>query len=127
MNSIDKTKFYVSYSQQAYVSIIVNYSYNTNGTSPSCRSILPNKRFFLHDITLIASVVGESAIGHGIGGIDIPAKWRNLLKACCRSKQRHKLVTQSHSHSNRLMALRSKYVYMPRSMGKSYTEYPPPR
>ena len=74
---------------------------------------LPNKKvFFPHDITLIASVVGDSVIGHGIGGINIPSKWRNLLKACRRSKQWHKLVTQSHSHSNRLMALRSKYVYM---------------
>ncbi len=54
----------------------------------------------------------QCAIGHGIGGIDIPAKWCDSLKACCRSKQRHKLVTRSHSHSNRLMALRSKYVYM---------------
>jgi hypothetical protein len=32
------------------------------------------KRFFLHDFTLIASVVGESVIGHGIGGKVIPAK-----------------------------------------------------
>ena len=32
-----------------------------------------NKSFFLHDFTLIASVVGESVISHGIGGIVIPA------------------------------------------------------
>jgi hypothetical protein len=31
------------------------------------------KGFFLHDFTLIASVVGESVIGHGIGGKVIPA------------------------------------------------------
>jgi hypothetical protein len=37
-----------------------------------------NKRFFPHEIILIASVVGESAIGHGIGGIDIPAKMAQL-------------------------------------------------
>ncbi len=30
------------------------------------------KGFFSHDFTLIASVVGESVIGHGIGGKDIP-------------------------------------------------------
>jgi len=30
------------------------------------------KRFFPHDFTLITSVVGESVIGHGIGGKDIP-------------------------------------------------------
>jgi len=30
------------------------------------------KTNFPHDFTLIASVVGESVIGHGIGGKDIP-------------------------------------------------------
>ena len=30
------------------------------------------KVFFPHDFTLIASVVGESVIGHGVGGKDIP-------------------------------------------------------
>jgi hypothetical protein len=30
------------------------------------------KGFFLHDFTLIASVVGESVIGHGIVRKDIP-------------------------------------------------------
>ncbi len=65
-----------------------------------------------------------SVIGHGIGGILIPAKWRNLIKACCWSKQWQKLVTWSYNHSNRMMALRSKYVYTPRSMGNSYAEYP---
>jgi hypothetical protein len=39
------------------------------------------KRFFPLDITLIASVVGESVIGHGIGGIDIPAKMVQLAKS----------------------------------------------
>jgi hypothetical protein len=82
VNSIDKTKFYVSCSQQTYVSIIVNYSYTTNGTSPSCRSIFTQQKgFFPHDITLIASVMGESAIGHGIGRIDIPAKMAQLAKS----------------------------------------------
>jgi len=28
----------------------------------------------LHDFTLMASVVGESVIGHGIGGINFPDK-----------------------------------------------------
>jgi len=39
-----------------------------------------NQRFFLHDFTLIASVVGESVIGHGIGGTDIPDKMPRLAK-----------------------------------------------
>jgi len=30
------------------------------------------KGLFPHDFTLIASVMGESVIGHGIGGKDIP-------------------------------------------------------
>ena len=35
--------------------------------------VLPNtKGFFPHDFTLIVSVVGESVIGHGIAGKDIP-------------------------------------------------------
>ena len=54
-------------------------------------------------------------------------KWRDSLKATCWSKLRQKLVTRSYSHSNRLMALRSKYLCLPRSMGNSYTKYPPPR
>jgi hypothetical protein len=39
------------------------------------------KGFFSHDFTLIASVVGESVIGHGIGGIVIPAIMARLAKA----------------------------------------------
>ncbi len=57
------------------------------------------KGFFLHDFTLIASVVGESVIGHGIGGKVSQLKWRDLLKASCWSKQRRSIVTRSHSHS----------------------------
>ncbi len=53
-------------------------------------------------------------------------KWRNLLKASRWSKRRQKLVTQSYSHSNRLMATRSNYVYTSGSIGNSYSEYPPP-
>jgi hypothetical protein len=35
--------------------------------------VLPKtKGFFLHDFTLIASVMGESGIGHGIVGKVIP-------------------------------------------------------
>jgi hypothetical protein len=39
------------------------------------------KGFFLHDFTLIASVVGESVIGHGIGGKHIPAKMERLAES----------------------------------------------
>jgi hypothetical protein len=59
------------------------------------------KGFFPHDFTLIASVVGESVIGHGIGWKLSQLKWHNLLKASCWSKQRPSaLIAQSHSHSN---------------------------
>jgi hypothetical protein len=38
-------------------------------------NFLPQTKGFLpYDFTLIASVVGESVIGHGIGGKHIPAK-----------------------------------------------------
>jgi hypothetical protein len=44
--------------------------------------VLPQiKGFFSHDFTLIASVVGESDIGHGIGGILIPAKMARLAES----------------------------------------------
>jgi hypothetical protein len=44
-------------------------------------NFLPKTRVFLHDFTLIASVVGESAIGHGIGGKVIPAKMAQLAES----------------------------------------------
>jgi hypothetical protein len=39
------------------------------------------KGFFPRDFTLIASVVGESVIGHGIGGKVIPAKMARLAES----------------------------------------------
>jgi hypothetical protein len=39
------------------------------------------KGFFPLDFTLIASVVGESVIGHGIGGKVIPAKMAQLAES----------------------------------------------
>jgi hypothetical protein len=39
------------------------------------------KGFFPHDFTLIASVMGESVIGHGIGGKHIPAKMALLAES----------------------------------------------
>jgi hypothetical protein len=43
---------------------------------------LPKTRgFFPHDFTLITSVVGESVIGHGIGGKVIPAKMARLAES----------------------------------------------
>ncbi len=47
---------------------------------------LKPKVFFPHDFTLIASVVGESVIGHGIGGKHIPIMAR-LAKARRWSKR----------------------------------------
>jgi len=40
------------------------------------------KDFSPHDFTLIASVMGESVIGHGMGGKDIPIM-------VCLAKARH--------------------------------------
>jgi hypothetical protein len=39
------------------------------------------KGFFPHDFTLITSVVGESVIGHDIGGENIPAKMARLAES----------------------------------------------
>jgi hypothetical protein len=39
------------------------------------------KGYFPHDFTLIASVMGESVIGHGIGGKHIPAKMVQLAES----------------------------------------------
>jgi len=39
-----------------------------------------NEGFFPHDFTLIASVVGESVIGHGIGGTNFPDIMARLAK-----------------------------------------------
>jgi hypothetical protein len=57
------------------------------------------KGFCPHEFTLIASVVEESVIGHGIGGKVSQLKWRDSLKASCWSKRQGSVVTQSHSHS----------------------------
>ena len=38
------------------------------------------RRFFPHDFTLLASVVGESVIGHGIGGTNFPDIMARLSK-----------------------------------------------
>jgi hypothetical protein len=61
-----------------------------------------NEGFFLHDFTLIASVVGESVIGHGISGINFLDKMARLTKMQDRwSKRRQTLcVTQSRGQSN---------------------------
>ncbi len=60
---------------------------------------LPKTKDFPHDFTLIASVVGESVTGHGIGGKISQLKWHDSLKASRWSKQQRSVVTQSHSHS----------------------------
>jgi hypothetical protein len=39
------------------------------------------KGFFPHDFTLIASVMGKSVIGHGIGGKVIPAKMARFAES----------------------------------------------
>ncbi len=46
-----------------------------------------------HFLLIMVVVEPESVISHGIGGVHIPAKWRDSLKASCMSKQQQKLVT----------------------------------
>ena len=68
------------------------------------------KGFFPHDFTLIASVVGEIVIGHGIVGKDIPIMAR-LAKARRWSKRwRAFLSSPDLAVSQQVMARRSKYV-----------------
>jgi hypothetical protein len=45
------------------------------------KSLPKTQVFFLHDFTLIASVVGESVIGHGIGGKYIPIDMAQLAES----------------------------------------------
>jgi len=53
---------------------------------------LKPKVYFPHDFTLIASVVGESVIGHGIGRINFPDKMARLANMQdCWSKRRQTL------------------------------------
>jgi hypothetical protein len=44
-------------------------------------NFLPKYKFFLHDFTLIASVVGESVIGHDIGGNNILSKMAQVAES----------------------------------------------
>jgi hypothetical protein len=77
-----KNAKFISYSQQTYASIVVKLFLHLKWYYP----IMPvnfylKLKFFLHDFTLIASVMGESVIGHGIGRIVIPAKMARLAKS----------------------------------------------
>ena len=59
------------------------------------------KGFFPHDFTLISSVVGESVIGHGIVGKDIPIMAR-LAKARCWSKRWQTRLTSPDLMTNQI-------------------------
>jgi len=69
-----KNAKFISYSQQAYASMIVKLSLHLKWYYPitPVNCFVSKRRFFPHDITLIDSVMGESVIGHGIGGINFP-------------------------------------------------------
>ncbi len=77
-----KNAKFISYSQQTYASMMVKLSLHLKWYYPIMPVIfLPqNEGFFPHDFTLIASVVGESVIGHGIGGINFPDIMARLAK-----------------------------------------------
>jgi len=62
-----------------YLLLSTNLRFYDSKTILTPKMVLPHhagnffaskRRFFSHDFTLIASVVGESVIGHGIGGIN---------------------------------------------------------
>ncbi len=101
MNSIKNAKC-ISYSQQTYASMIVKLFLHLKWYYPimPVNCYLKMKEFFPHDFTLIASVVGESVIGHGNGGKVSQLKWHDSLKASRWSKRQWSvLVTRSHSQS----------------------------
>jgi hypothetical protein len=97
------TKF-ISYSQQTNASMIVKLSLQLKWYYPIMPvNVLPqNEGFFPHDFTLIASVVGESVIGHGISGINFPDKMARIAKMQNHwSKQQQTLcITRSQGQSN---------------------------
>ena len=77
----------ISYSQQTYASMIVKLSLQYYPIMPVI--VLPqNEGFFLHDFTLMLSVMGESVIGHGIGGINFPDIMVRLAKMYDRWSKR---------------------------------------
>jgi len=99
-----KNAKFISYFQQTYASMIGKLSLHLKWYYPIMPVIfLPqNKKKIPHDFTPIASVVGESVMGHGIGGIDIPAKMVRLAKMQDPwSKRRQTLcITRSRGQSN---------------------------
>jgi len=78
------------------------------------------KVFFPHDFTLIASVVGESVIGHGIGGKYIPIMAR-LAKARRWSKRWQTCLSSpdlTATHNERW--LKDPSTFTPRATERSY-------
>jgi len=78
------------------------------------------KGFFPHDFTLIASFVGESVIGHGIGGKYIPImaclakarRWSKWWQTCLSSPD----LTATHNE----WWLKDPSTFMPRTTERSY-------
>jgi hypothetical protein len=69
------------------------------------------KGFFLHDFTLIASVMGESVLGHGIGGKVIPAKMAGLTKKPVAGVSNNSPPLSPDLIATQIvMALKSKYI-----------------
>jgi len=67
--------------REIYLLLSTNLCFYDSKTILTPKMVLPHhggkffaskRRFFPHDYTLIASVVGESVICHGIGGINFP-------------------------------------------------------
>jgi len=85
-----KNAKFISHSQQTYASMIVKLSLHLKWYYPIMPgNVLPqNEGFFPHDFTLIASVMGESVIGHGIVGINFPDIMARLAKMQDRWRKR---------------------------------------
>ena len=93
-----RNTIFISYSQQTSASMIVKlWSLHLEWYYPIMPVIfLPQtKGFFPHGFTLIASVMGESVIGHGIGGINFPDKMARLAKMQDRWSKRWRACLSS--------------------------------
>ena len=84
------------------------------------------KGFFPHDFTLIASVMGESVIGHGIGGKHIPImarlakarRWSKRWRTCPSSPD----LTATQSSDGNKIQVRRRHVPC-KDPTTSYVEY----
>jgi len=92
--------------REIYLLLLTNFCCYDSKTILTPKIVLPhhagksfasNQGFFSHDFTLIAAVVGESVIGHGIGGINFLDKMAQLAKMQDHWSKRRQTLCVTHS------------------------------